>query len=449
MKLLSRVVWTEGMYLGPHHFQQQSRYFEDSIRFATSSLWFRPYGLSAYTMDAEALRNGTVAVVQARGVFPDGLPFDIPGCEPAPPPRAITEIFSPIRDSHTVSIAVPKMRPEGQNVSDPALGDFDTRYKTETRIVVDETSGRDERSVQIGGKNIRIVLDTEPADDLTLVPVARVRRDGSGRFVYDNTFVPPLLRISASEHVMMLLRRLCDLLEEKARITETPELAGSTALADHFRRDLTGFWFLHTLNSSLALLRHHLLAKRSHPEELFAAMSRLAGGLCCFALEAHPRELPLYDHDDLGATFTALDEQIRLWLEIMKPTDCVSIPLAPASPYIWAAAVDDRYLHRSRWLLELRSQAGEAATIVKTPKLVKVCSQKFVPELVRRAVPGLTLTHVPVPPVSVPAKADALYFSISKEGPCWEHIVATKQVGVYVPGDLPDAQMELHIVVEH
>ena len=53
MKQLSRVVWSEGMYLGPHHFQVQSRYFEDSIRFSTSSLWYAPWGLIAIKLDAE------------------------------------------------------------------------------------------------------------------------------------------------------------------------------------------------------------------------------------------------------------------------------------------------------------------------------------------------------------------------------------------------------------
>ena len=61
MKLLSRVVWSEGMYLGPHHFQVQSRYFEDSIQFATSSLWFSAYGLAGVDLDANALENGTVS----------------------------------------------------------------------------------------------------------------------------------------------------------------------------------------------------------------------------------------------------------------------------------------------------------------------------------------------------------------------------------------------------
>ena len=29
MKQLSKVVWSEGMHLGPHHFQVQSRFFEE------------------------------------------------------------------------------------------------------------------------------------------------------------------------------------------------------------------------------------------------------------------------------------------------------------------------------------------------------------------------------------------------------------------------------------
>ena len=44
MKQLSSVVWSEGMYLGPHHFQVQSRYFEDSIQFAASALRVEAYG---------------------------------------------------------------------------------------------------------------------------------------------------------------------------------------------------------------------------------------------------------------------------------------------------------------------------------------------------------------------------------------------------------------------
>src|SRR5438876_2370130 len=115
----SRVVWSEGMYLGPHHFQAQNRYFEDSIRFATSSLWFAPYGFGGWALDREALRNGTLALVHARGLFPDGLPFHMPECDTLPPARNIADDISPIRDSVIVMLTIPRRNPEGANVGDP------------------------------------------------------------------------------------------------------------------------------------------------------------------------------------------------------------------------------------------------------------------------------------------------------------------------------------------
>ena len=105
MKPFTRVVWQEGMHLAQHHFQLQSRYFEESVGFALAQLFFRPYGLAGCELDAEALRNGTVSVIHARGVFADGLAFHIPEADPPPPPRAIRELFSPTQDRHVVLLA--------------------------------------------------------------------------------------------------------------------------------------------------------------------------------------------------------------------------------------------------------------------------------------------------------------------------------------------------------
>src|SRR5260370_8105225 len=107
MKLLSRVVWAEGMYLAPQHFQAQNRYFEEAVHFATASLWRDAYGLASCQLDADALRNGTVSLLSVRGMFQDGLPFDIPECDPRPDPRNIVEQFLPPPATLTVPPAVP------------------------------------------------------------------------------------------------------------------------------------------------------------------------------------------------------------------------------------------------------------------------------------------------------------------------------------------------------
>jgi type VI secretion system protein ImpJ len=56
--------------------------------------------------------------------------------------------------------------------------------------------------------------------------------------------------------------------------------------------------------------------------------------------------------------------------------------------------------------------------------------------------------HLPVPPAALYAQADMHYFSISLSGACWQHILQTKQVGVYLPGDLGDATFDLTIITE-
>src|SRR6266849_6146261 len=140
MKSLSRVVWSEGMYLGPHHFQAQNRYFEDSIRFAASSLWYEPWGLMGAQLDPEALKNGTVSLVHARGIFPDGLAFQMPDSDPLPESRKIADLFPATRDSLGVTLSVAPQRPEGANTvlpeaPDAASNNGALRYRAEEELL--------------------------------------------------------------------------------------------------------------------------------------------------------------------------------------------------------------------------------------------------------------------------------------------------------------------------
>jgi len=445
MKFLSRVVWSEGMYLGPHHFQAHGRYFEDSVRFAVSALWYQPYGLLGYALDEEALRNGTLALLHARGILPDGLTFLMPECDALPGPRPIAGLFPPTRDRLDVALAVPRYEPRGVNCARD--GDSrPARFRAETRSLPDETTGGDERPVEVGRKNLRLLLDTESPEGMVSLPLARVMREGSGRLAFDPDFIPPCLQISASERIMLLLGRLIEILEQKS--STLGAAPGSTGGA-WSPREISNFWLLHAVNSALAPLRHLWISKRSHPEELFLEMLRLGGALCTFALDSHPRTLPLYDHEKLSECFQALDRHIRTHLETIVPANYVAIPLAKVADYFWEGDITDtRTLGRARWLLGIRSRAGDVEVITRTAQLVKICSAKFVGELVKRAMAGLSLTHVPVPPAAIPAKVEMQYFSLDRTGPFWDHIVQTRRVGIYIPGDLPDPEVELLVVLE-
>ncbi|HTZ58671.1 MAG TPA: type VI secretion system baseplate subunit TssK [Acidobacteriaceae bacterium] len=449
MKLLNKPVWAEGMYLGPHNFQAQSRYFEDSLNFVTTSLWRDAYGFAGLQFDGDALRNGTLALTHGRGLFPDGLPFDFPASDTPPPPREFAALFSPVADHLTMHLAVPVNLPEGRNMSlendAPAV-----RYQGVDQALPDDTTGRDERTIKIGRKNLQILAENEITAQFISLPLLRIVRDGSGRFESDVSFVPPCLSLSASGPLTSMLTRLIDILDIKSAVFAREQQqrhgefqAGTSA------RHVAQYWFLHALNSSVSTLRHFLLSKHVHPQELFREMSRLGGALCTFGLEVHPRSLPVYDHLSIGACFEALDQHIRRHLEIVMPSKAITIPLRRIESSLYEGDVkDERCVGGSRWLLEIRSPIGEADLIARVPQLVKTCSARFVGELVKRALPGLALKHLQTPPAEVAVKVESQYFVINRSGPCWDNIVQTRKVGVHVPGEIPSPEMSLIVLVD-
>ena len=80
----NKVVWSEGLFLRPQHLQQQERYLERFVERRAGSL--RPYtwGFSELELESDLLAIGKLGIKRARGVFPDGTPFSMPGDDPLP-----------------------------------------------------------------------------------------------------------------------------------------------------------------------------------------------------------------------------------------------------------------------------------------------------------------------------------------------------------------------------
>ena len=90
MKRLQPVIWSKGTFLTPQHLQIQDRFIEDTLGFTLGSLNYRPWGFGRLAINQEALAGGVLAISLASGLFPDGMPFDIPDSDPAPPPKPTT-----------------------------------------------------------------------------------------------------------------------------------------------------------------------------------------------------------------------------------------------------------------------------------------------------------------------------------------------------------------------
>ena len=450
MRRLQPVVWSKGTFLTPQHLQVQDRYIESSLQFRLEALSFRPWGFLDLQIDQEALAGGNLAVSRAAGLFPDGLPFEIPGADPVPLPKPLEHYFEGNPGSATFYLAIPPYRERGLNITAGAGGTVsaDTRYLAEVTTVRDETAVQTDKPLQVARKNFRLLVEGEVSKGTPALKIARISKTEADTFQLDTQFMPPLLDIGASEYAIAIVRRLVEILSAKSGMLSGTRRQKNQSLADFTASDIASFWLLYTINTHLPLLRHLFETRHGHPEGLFATMLALAGALTTFSLTIHPRDLPKYDHDNLGACLGELDAKLRELLETVVPANFVALPLKLVEPSIYATAVDDdKYLANTKMYLAVSAETGEADLINKVPQLIKVCSATHIEHLVKQALPGVQLTHVSQPPSSIPVKLDYQYFSLNRSGLAWEAIGRSRNLAAYVPGDFPNPELELLILL--
>jgi type VI secretion system protein ImpJ len=447
MRQLQPVIWTKGTFLSPQHLQLQDRFLESLLQFHLENLSFRPWGFRSLQISQEALAAGAFSISSASGLLPDGLLFDIPNSDAAPSPRQLADCFEPDQKSADLCLAIPHYRERGLNVAGTTR-EGGARYRAEVELFRDENTGLSEKPVHVARKNLRLLAEGEALDGYSSLRVGRVVRAEAGTFHLDPRFVPPLVDFNASGYLVAIARRLVEILTARSSGIAGMRRQKNQTLADFTAADIANFWLLYTVNTAFPVFRHLFETRGGHPEELFAAMLSLAGALTTFSTNIHPRDLPSYDHDDLGACFTELDEKLRLLLETVVPTNFISLPLKLIQPSIYGTAIDnDKYLINTKMYLAMSAEASQAEIVVKAPELVKVCSASHIDHLVRQALPGVPLTYVAQPPSAIPVKLNYQYFSLSQSGVAWEAVGRARNLAAYVPGDLPNPQLELIILL--
>jgi type VI secretion system protein ImpJ len=361
----ARVVWEEGMFLAPHHFQAQRRHFEEGVARVLDALFPFAWGVSAVAVDAEALANGTLALAHARGVLPDGTPFHLPEADLPPPPLALDEHFAPTGDAQTVYLVLPPWRRDAPNVDDaegeagvgadggPPFGGADPfggaphenggapgapRYVAVVRTVVDEASGRDAAPIRFASRTSgwRSTARCPTAGGAAGgAGAARRRRPLRGRPGL-RAAVPHLRRERAPRRAAPRPRRDARGQGRGARGDAGAGRAGGArgrpGPSAYVGNEVATRWLLHAVRSAEAPLRHLAAVGHAHPERLWGEVSRLAGALCTFSLGTQPRDLPAYAHDDLAGCFGALERHVRAHLDAVVAPSAVVVPLARPRP---------------------------------------------------------------------------------------------------------------------
>ena len=327
-------------------------------------------------------------------------------------------------------------------------GSVSTRFLAQMQMVRDENTGSGEKPIQVARKNLQILAEGENREGSVVLGFTRILRSETGMYQIDPAYIPPLIDIHAHPTLKRILSNLVELLVARGSQLSGSRRQKNQSLADFTASDIANFWLLYTVNSHLPVLRHFLESTCTLPEMLFNELSDLAGALTAFSNKIAPRDLPAYNHEQLGACFGDLDRLIRIMLETVIPSNFVSLPLKMVRDTIYATSIDkDAYFEGSRFYLAVASDIRDADLIDRSPKLLKCCSATQLETLIRNALPGLRLAHVPTPPRSIPVKLRHQYFAIEQGGPVWESVLRARNFAVYAPSDILNPQMELIILL--
>ena len=87
----SKVLWSEGLFLQPHHFQQHDRYVESLVAGLASGLAPYAWGMRELALDEGLLKLGKIALKTGVGLTRDGAAFRIPEVDDHPAALEVPE----------------------------------------------------------------------------------------------------------------------------------------------------------------------------------------------------------------------------------------------------------------------------------------------------------------------------------------------------------------------
>lgn len=448
MSQASRVLWGEGMFLLPHHFQQADLYLEGRLADLLRSVHAHPWGLRTIAWDKEALERGLLRVDQVEMIFQDGTFLAAPEASPLPIARQLDDV--PGLGSETLVYAtLPLWNPFGGNVAGESAKGRTPRYQFSSIQATDLYTSAVEGEVVALLPNVGLMLAGENRDGCLSIPIGRLLRTPSGSWAMDEAYVPPLAELRGSAHLLRTLRRLIEILQVKSQ-----SLAGShreriKSVVDFGASDVASFWLLHSIHRSFPALNHMLRFPQLHPEALYMLLAQLACELLTFSSVRTLNEVPAYNHEDLTGAFQKLDELIRELLDTVISTRFLVIPLTNPKPSFRVGHLDsDRLLEGADFFLSISGEQNASFFEQEVPLKLKVGSPDDVEKILNSALAGVRLRPILQPPSALPVRVGNHYLALEPGGPIFDRMLKARSICIYTPQTLPDFKIELYAVFQ-
>lgn len=439
----SRVLWSQGVFLQPHHFQQMERSLRTDTVALGTQVRSHPWGFSGIGIDPSALRQSQFTLNRCAGRFPDGVAFDAPGADRLPQPIVIDGSMV----GKTVYLGVPlQLAGQSDFVRDQGANRTG-RFAIRCVSLPDNTDQEaDEVEIEVGELVTRLLVGEEATAGFSVIPIATIGTiNAEGVVSLSEQFIPTVLTASALEFFRSMLRDIHARMLTRARSMAGRSVsAGRLASTEHFLEATT----LMAMNRYLPVFDELASAADVHPHDLYLLCAQAAGELSTFAAvtSSSPRFEP-YRHGDLYRSFTPVLRTLLDALGQVIQQSATQIALTYLKHGIYRGVFPEPRLLApdNQFVLCVTSSAHPDELRQRFPAVVKVASAPKIIDHVNNLIPGVPLHLLgSAPPEIRFPSSRTVYFELDSSNPLWEGMGSG--IAVHVADEFAGLKMELWVI---
>lgn len=439
MSLSNRVLWKEGLFIRPQHFQQESRFLTSQLKQVIDISAYN-LGFEKIAFDQQQLSFGKVGLTECKGVMPDGTLFDLPLTDSLPSPISVDSNLV----GETLYLCLPIISSgEGEiKYSATNLDSVDSRSEIIFTEVKDSHSENGSYTQLELLKNQYFIKSS--LDDLSnyvSLPVARIKDITlDHQVILDEGFYPMSLHITAMPLFIKKLAELSDLILLRAQNIVNrigrPEQSGVA--------DVNDFLMLLTLNRVSPLVKSIVKLGKSHPLSVYELLASLRSELATFVLkERFSETFYEYLHDNPAASLNPLFSDIKSYLSVVTNTKVVPLPVVAHQYGVYTAQVNDSSLYSSaEFIIAIKAHLQPDLLKTQFIQQTKISSIEKINQLIHLQLPGVPVNALPVAPRYLPYHSGFMYFQLDKTSPYWENLLTSSGFGFHITGNYPGLEIE-------
>jgi type VI secretion system protein ImpJ len=407
-----------------------------------------------------ALGTRTFSLLKGDLLFPDGTYVVLPG-NALINARSFDEAWVEGGRPLTVFIGMKKLNTTSENVT--ILEKLDSVADITTRFVA-SADAEEVKDLHMNGPSgqvkslyhvLRIFYETEKDQlgDYVLLPIAQLERAGE-EIVLSQGFIPPCMSISSSEILLKIIKEIRDQIFARGRQLEEYKSQRGIQTAEFGSRDMVYMLALRSLNRYIPMLFQFTETPQVHPWMVYGVLRQLIGELSSFSENINvigeaadgSRSLPLYNHRNIYDCFSLAQSLISQLLDEITAGPDYVIRLVSDGTYYAAELKPAVFDGRNRYYIVLKTEEDPKSILESISTAAKLSSREQLPLLIARALPGIGLEHLTVPPQELPRRANSIYFAVDHYNDQWALVSRGHNIALYWDNAPEDMDVELMVV---